>query len=123
MKIHEGLTTILTSVVITVFLSASYRLINIESTITLLIFNLLFVSLIFQLKGAIIKKGFILMAGNLLGFFCNLLFFNFSYAGLDLFGKQFNAVYTLMFPFLNLIWIVPFWAFSLSLIVEHKTAS
>jgi hypothetical protein len=126
MKIHEVLLAILLSIAITVCLIASYRLTNIASTITLIIFNALFISLIFQLKGVLIKKFFILAVGNLLGFFCNLVFFNFSYAGLnyfDGFQHEFNAFYTLIFPFLTLLWMVPFWSFSLSFLMEHNTAS
>ena len=123
MKIHQTLTAILLTIAIALCLTASYKLINLASTITLLIFNLLFITLIFQLKGALTKKGFILVAGNILGFLCNLLFFNLSYAGLTYFqpfDKEFNALYTLLFPFLNLLWIVPFWSFSLSLLIDRN---
>jgi hypothetical protein len=123
MKVHQTLTAILLTIAIALCLTASYRHINLSSTIILLIFNLLFITLIFQLKGALIKKAFILATGNVLGFFCNLLFFNLSYAGLTYFqsfDKEFNAIYTLTFPFLNLLWIVPFWSFSLSLLVDRN---
>jgi hypothetical protein len=126
MKVTTALTAILLSIAINLCLLASYRMINIESSITLVIFDLLFVSLIFQLKGSLIKKMLILAVGNAVGFSCNFLFFNFSYAGLNYFHEfqnQFNAFYTVIFPFLNMIWIVPFWSFSLSFLIESKEPS
>ena len=89
-------------------LIASFRLINLQSTVTLLIFNILFVSLIFQLNGSVLKKIFMLTAGNIVGLFLNLIFYYFSLAGYDYFGVVFNAFYTLIYPILNLMWIVPY---------------
>ena len=50
-------------------LIASFRFINIESTATLLIFNLLFLSLTFQLNGTLTRKLGMLALGNVIGFF------------------------------------------------------
>lgn len=123
MKIHEVLTTILLIVVVSLSLLISYRLINIESTVTLLFFNIFFVSLIFQLKTILAKKALVLVIGNLLGVFCNLLFFNFHNASLNFFDNNtLKAFYVLFFPFLNLIWIVLFWSFGLSFLTENKNS-
>jgi len=89
-------------------LIASFRLINLQSTVTLLIFNILFVSLIFQLNGSVLKKICMLTAGNMIGLFWNLIFHYFSLAGYAYFGVAFNAFYTLIYPILNLMWIVPY---------------
>ncbi len=99
-------------------LMASLQFINVQSTATLLIFNILFFSLISQLNGSLHKKIFVLTIGNIIGFFWNLIFYSFSIAGYDSFGKAFNIFYTLIYPFLNLMWIVPFWSFSLGFL--HK---
>jgi hypothetical protein len=103
-------------------LIASFRLINLQSTVTLLIFNILFVSLIFQLNGSVLKKIFMLTAGNMIGLFCNLIFYYFSLAGYDYFGVAFNAFYTLIYPILNLMWIVPFWSLSLGFLPKQQEA-
>ena len=95
-------------------LMASYRFISFESTITLAIFNFLFASLIFQLNGTTSRKFGLLAAGNFVGLFWNFVFLYFSFAGVTYFGNVFNAFYTIIYPFLNLMWIVPFWALSLS---------
>lgn len=95
-------------------LMASYRFISFESTITLAIFNFLFASLIFQLNGTTSRKLGLLAAGNFVGLFWNFVFLYFSFAGTTYFGNVFNAFYIIIYPFLNLMWIVPFWALSLS---------
>ena len=95
-------------------LMASYRFISFESTITLAIFNFLFASLIFQLNGTTSRKFGLLAAGNFVGLFWNFVFLYFSFAGTTYFGNVFNAFYVIIYPFLNLMWIVPFWSLSLS---------
>ena len=101
-------------------LMASFRFINLESTITLLIFNLLFASLIFQLNGTTSRKMCMLAMGNIVGFVWNLVFYYFSSAGAAYFGKAFDAFYTIVYPLLNLMWIVPFWSLSLSFLAKPQ---
>jgi hypothetical protein len=93
---------------------ASFRFIEIESTIILLIFSFLFGSIIFQLNGTARRKIGLLAAGNLLGLFWNLVFYNFAVAGTLAFGKIFDAFYVIVFPFLNMLWIVSFWSLSMA---------
>jgi hypothetical protein len=93
---------------------ASFRFVNLQSTVTLIIFNLFFISLFFQLHGSPTLKVGMLTAGNILGLFWNLFFYYFSLAGYEYFGVSFNAFFTLIYPILNLMWIVPFWSLSLS---------
>ncbi len=122
MKIPEVLTVVLLVGATSLSLLVSYNLINVESTVTLLIFNIFFVSLIFQLKASLIKKSTVLLVGNILGLSCNMLFFKLSYAGQNQFPGTFGAIYVLIFPFLNLIWMVPFWSFSLSFLAKTNDA-
>jgi hypothetical protein len=97
-------------------LIASFRLINLESTVTLLIFNLLFTTLIFQLKGAVNRKLSLLALGNIIGLFWSFVFYSLSAAGTSLFGEGFNVVYAIFYPFLNFTWIVSFWSLSLAIL-------
>ena len=97
---------------------ASFRLINFQSTIMLLIFNALFISLAFQLNGTFNRKLFLLASGNIIGLCWNYIFYSFDITGTIFFGKIFNIIYTVFFPFLCSIWIVAFW--SLSLTVLHR---
>jgi hypothetical protein len=104
-------------------LVASFRFINIESTVTLLMFNFLFASLTFQLSGSINRKLGLLTVGNMIGLFWNLVFFYFSSEGTLVFGKTFDAVYTIIYPILNLMWVVPFWSLSLGALPKMQTAN
>lgn len=114
MKTLNRIVTVLLVETIILCLIASYRFVTIQSTATLIIFNLFFISLFFQLNGSPTIKVAMLTAGNIIGFFWNLFFHYFSIAGFDYFGVAFNAVFTIIYPILNLMWIVPFWSLSLS---------
>jgi hypothetical protein len=92
----------------------SFRFIEIESTITLLIFSVVFGSITFQLNGTVNRKIGLLAVGNLLGLFWNLVFYNFSSAGTLAFGRVFESFYVMVFPFLNMLWIISFWSLSMA---------
>lgn len=101
-------------------LIASFHFINIVSTIVLIMFNFLFITFIFQMNGTTARKAGILTVGNIIGLFWNLVFYYFSYAGLKYFGPSFSGFYTIIYPILNLMWIVPFWSLSLSFLPKHQ---
>jgi hypothetical protein len=94
----------------------SFLKLNIQSGITLLIFTFLFGSLLFWFNGSSLRKLGILAAGNCVGFFWNAVFFSFTDAGTKVFGSAFDPFYTLAYPVLNLLWIVPFWSLSLGML-------
>ena len=60
--------------------------------------------------------------GNIVGLFWNLVFCCFASAGAMYIGKIFDVVYIIIFPFLNLMWIVPFWSLSLGILPKMKNA-
>ena len=99
----------------------SFRFINIESTVTLLIFNLLFLSLTFQLNGALNRKVGMLALGNIIGLFWNSVLYFFAIAGVTFFGEAFNVFYAVFYPLLNFMWIVSFWSLSLSVLPNPKS--
>jgi hypothetical protein len=98
----------------------SFRFISIESTVTLLIFNLLFFSLTFQLNGALNRKLGILALGNIIGLFWNSVLYFFAIAGVMFFGEAFNVFYAVFYPLLNFMWIVSFWSLSLAFLPNPK---
>ncbi len=108
---------------ITLCLIASISFISLESTITLFIFDFLFASLTFQLNGTMSRKLGLLAIGNFVGLFWNFVFFNFYSVGAFYFGEFFGAFYTITYPILNLMWIVPFWSLSLSVFPKMQHAS
>jgi hypothetical protein len=101
----------------------AYRFIDLQSTLTLLIFSALFGSLIFQLNGTLNQKLSLLTKGNIIGVFCNFLFHYFSIAGYMVFEESFNPFYIIIYPLFNLMWVVPFWAFSLGILPTIPPAS
>ena len=117
----KALSLILLFGIVTFCLIASFRFIEVKSTLTLLIFSFLFGSITFLLDGAFGRKIGLLAVGNLLGLFWNFIFHSFSSAGSLAFGKVFEVVYLMIFPFLNMLWIISFW--SLSMAYLSKTNS
>jgi hypothetical protein len=91
-----------------------------ETFFTLVFFNFLFTSLIFPLNGAFAKKIFILVTGNIVGLAWNYLFYLFSYTAVDFLGNLFSIPYIILSPFINLVWIVSFWAMSLTFLASSK---
>jgi hypothetical protein len=110
------LTAALFVLAITLCLVLAYRYLNVESTITLAVFNLFFVSLFYHLNGSLIRKAATLTFGDILGLTWNYVFQNVSYTGSALFGVSFNVFFSVIYPLLTLTWIVPFWSLSLSIL-------
>lgn len=82
--------------------------------IILVSFNILFLSIFFQLEENLTKKIAILSAGNLLGTSFNFLFTTFSTIATRQIGTSVETLFSLAYPILTLLWIVPFWSLSLS---------
>jgi hypothetical protein len=91
-----------------------------ESVYMLIIFNFLFVSLIFPLDGTLTRKISMLLIGNIIGLFWNYLFSLFAYTVAYYLGESFNTLYIILSPFVNLIWIVSFWSISLTALANSK---
>jgi hypothetical protein len=91
-----------------------------ETAFTLALFNFLFASLIFPLNGTLTKKIFMLFMGNIVGLVWNHLFYLFAYTAASSFGNLFSIPYIILSPFLKLVWIVAFWAISLTMLAPSK---
>jgi hypothetical protein len=117
----HSLLLILLTELIAICLIASVRFINWQSTIILCLFNFLFASLTFYLNGNKHQKLGLLTIGNIIGLSWNFVFFHFCEVGTLLFGVTFDAAYRMLYPFLNLMWIVPFWSVGLSLLPKATT--
>ena len=106
---------------ITLCLIISFRFVNIAATATLLIFNLLFISLTIHLNGTLNRKLGILALGNITGLFWNFVLNYFAVAGGAFFGEPFNIFYAVSYPFLNFMWVVSFWSLSLASLPKPKS--
>lgn len=99
----------------------SHSFANIQSTATLVIFNFLFVSLMFQLHGTTNRKLCLLTLGNIIGLCWNFTFNIFDVAGTICFGENFNTLYMVFFPFLSSLWIISFWSLTLTILHRDNT--
>jgi len=120
MKALSYLSSFLSFGAIVTCLVASFRTINPQSNVSLVIFNVLFISLPFQLNGSLNRKMWLLALGNITGLCWNLLFNLFDIVATHVFGKIFLDFYTAFFPFLSSIWIVSFWALSLTVLHRER---
>jgi hypothetical protein len=102
------------------YLLLSSPYISDESALMLLIFNLLFVSLIFPLNGTLTTKTCMLLVGNVIGFFWSNLFSLFAHVATYYFGAIFSALYIILDPLINFVWIVSFWSISLSVLANSE---
>jgi len=98
----------------------SFLLINEGATVMLVVFNLLFASLILPLNGTSTRKAYLLLIGNFIGLFWNYLFSLLAYVGIFYLGEYFKALYIILSPFANLVWIVSFWSMSLANLSNSK---
>lgn len=81
-----------------------------QSAIMLAIFNLVFVLLIFPLRGGLHKKLFILLLGNALGIIWNVLFTHLTELVLTALGGAFSFLSLIFGPLLNVLWMVSYWS-------------
>jgi len=93
---------------------SSFLLINVESTLVLVVFSLLFTSLTFPLSVSSTRKALLLLMGNIIGLCWNYLFFQLAYTAIYYLGDFFKVLYVIFSPFVNLLWIVSFWSISLT---------
>jgi len=96
-------------------------LVNKETVFTLIMFNFLFISLTFPLNGTLQRKIGMLLIGNIIGLFWTHIFSLFATTVCSYFGGFYNALFMILSPFLNLIWIVSFWSISLTVLTTSKT--
>jgi hypothetical protein len=113
-RIRRTTSNILFVELIILCLALSFLLINVETTIMLLIFNFLFVSFTYQLNGTYTRKTGLLAVGNVLGLFCNFIFVSLSTLGSANLGQAFSVFYAISYPIVNTLWIVTFWSLSLT---------
>jgi hypothetical protein len=113
-KVISCLTSGFFVTVIALSLLAAYRFVNLQSSIILLSFNVLFATLAFQLRCEFNRKLGLLSLGNLMGFIWNFMFNTLALAGVASLGNIFETLYIITYPFLNSLWMVSFWSVSLS---------
>jgi hypothetical protein len=120
MRILKGLVICFFFQIIVLCIVLSFRFVNSETTGVLVVFNLFFITLTIQLSGSLNKKLCLLSIGNIIGLLWNYIFCTLILLGTDSFGKIFNTIYIIFFPFLNSLWLVSFWSLSLTIFQDVK---
>ena len=120
-RIRHSILGFLAGIIVTYILILSFYLVNSEAAFMLIVFDFLFVSLVFPLDGSFVKKIGLLLIGNVIGLLWNSVFSSFTYVAACYFGGFLNVLYMILNPLLNLIWVVSFWSISLSVLASSKT--
>jgi len=121
-RIRHSILGFFAGVIVTYIIILSFYCVNNEAALMLMVFDFLFVSLVFPLDGTFVKKISLLLIGNVIGLLWNTVFSSFAYVAACYFGEFLNILYILLNPLLNLIWVVSFWSISLSVLASSKTA-
>lgn len=115
MKLRFALVaSILTGGVVVLSLTACLCLVGVEPLGILLLFNFLFLSFMLGLKGRLRRKIGLLALGNAMGLVWNYLLAHMAQFGSRSFGQPFSVFFSIFFPFLNSVWVISFWSWSLS---------
>ena len=120
-RIRHSILGFFAGVIVTYVILLSFCFVNSEVAFMLMVFDFLFVSLVFPLDGSFVKKIGLLLIGNVIGLLWNSVFSSFSYVAACYFGGFLNVLYMILNPLLNLIWVVSFWSISLSVLASSKT--
>ena len=93
---------------------------NLESVPMIIIFNFLFVSITFPLNGGLVEKLSLLIAGNFIGLLCNLILSWLAKTTTGHLYDSFRAIYLILSPLANVIWIVSYWSMSLTILSRRS---
>jgi hypothetical protein len=105
----------------TALVAFSYLLqVSKETLQALIIFNVFFVCMLFPLNGSLKRKMFALVIGNAVCLLWSNLFSMFVGAIAAHALDGFNAVFVVLSPIFNLLWVVSFWSLSLTFLANSK---
>ena len=120
-RIRHSILGFFAGIIVTYIIILSFYCVNNEAALMLIVFDFLFVSLVFPLDGTFVKKIALLLIGNAIGLLWNSVFSSFSYVAACYFGEFLNVLYIILNPLLNFVWVVSFWSISLSVLASSKT--
>jgi len=96
-------------------------LLSLSALIAIILFNLLFVFLLFPLEGSLLRKVGLLFAGNFVGALWYLIRSAFQEASvLYLSIDALKVIAVVVSPIIDFIWIVSLWSLSLSVLASAK---
>ena len=116
MVVGSGLAAIITL--------AHFRLVpllSLSALIAIILFNLLFVFLLFPLEGSLLRKVGLLLAGNFVGALWYLIRSAFQEASVFFLSiDALKVIAVVVSPIIDFIWIVSLWSLSLSVLASAK---
>ena len=97
-------------------------LLSLSALIAIILFNLLFVFLLFPLEGSLLRKVSLLLAGNFVGALWYLI--QSAFQETSVFFQSidaFKVIAVVVSPIIDFIWIVSLWSLSLSVLASKRT--
>jgi hypothetical protein len=109
-----------TAIMLLIYFSL-HNMLNEPTLISIIIFNFLFVFLLFPLEGPLFRKVYLLVAGNIVGLVWHFIKSSFGEASVFYLGADTLKIITVVIgPIIDLVWIVSVWSLSLSMLASAK---
>ena len=93
---------------------------DLAALFSVLFFNFLFVFFLFPLKGSLLRKALLLIAGNGVGALWYLLQFSLKETIIFLNIESLETLFLIAKPLADFVWIVVMWSVSLSTLTSHR---
>ena len=118
MHMYVGIGTM--AIMLLIYFSLHYIL-NETALISIIIFNFLFIFLLFPLEGPLFQKVYLLVAGNIVGLAWHFIKSSLGAASVFYLGADtFKIITVVIGPIIDLVWIVSVWSLSLSVLASAK---
>ena len=96
------------------------RGLDLSALVAIIVFNFLFVFLLFPLEGTLHRKTVLLLVGNTVGVLWYIIQLSFTDAFYFLNTETFRVVFLVAKPLIDFVWIVAVWSISLSMLTSYK---
>lgn len=98
-----------------------YYILNESALISIIIFDFLFIFLLFPLEGPLFRKVSLLIAGNIVGLAWHFIKSSFGATSVLYLGTDALKIITAVIgPIIDLVWIVSVWSMGLSMLASAK---
>ena len=110
-----------TATTILLIYSSMQGILNKPALISITIFNLLFVFLLFPLEGPLFRKVYLLVAGNTVGLVWQVIKSSLGTVSIFYLGADTSKILAVVIgPIIDLAWIVSVWSLSLSMLASSR---
>jgi hypothetical protein len=117
---HMSVGVGITAIILLIYLSL-HHILNEHTLVSITIFNFLFVFLLFPLEGPLLRKLYLLVAGNIVGLVWYFIKLCFGAASAVYLGTgTLETMIVVIGPVIDWAWIVSVWSLSLSFLASAK---